>query len=197
MDAHQRTRRRHVLASLACGCAAMIGVASLSWTAAAATSDAQVTVSGGSLSLSTSAFQARSATLAGATQTLSTTPATPWNAIDARGNGAAWSVVASATDLVSTGVPDRTIASSNLAMTTGTVTAGSGADSAAGMTSATGAPFTIATGAGQTNVAVLAAPGPQRGSYTFTPQLDITIPASALASYGGSPYTTTLTVTIS
>lgn len=193
----QPTSRRRVVASLVCGCATLAGMASLAGGAAAVTSDAQVTVSAGSLSLSTPNFQAQGATLTGATQTLSTTPATPWSAIDARGTGAAWSVVASATDLVSTGVPDRTIASGNLALTTGTVTAGTGADATAGMTTASAAAFSAPTGPGQTNVSVLAAPGPQRGSYTFTPQLGITIPATALASYGGSPYTTTLTVTIS
>lgn len=193
----ETTSRRRVVASLVCGCATLAGMASLAGGAAAVTSDAQVTVSAGSLSLSTPNFQAQGATLTGATQTLSTTPATPWNAIDARGTGATWSVVASATDLVSTGVPDRTIASSNLALTTGTVTAGTGADATAGMTTASAVAFATPTGPGQTNVSVLAAPGPQRGSYTFTPQLGITIPATALASYGGSPYTTTLTVTIS
>jgi hypothetical protein len=172
-------------------------MASLAGVAGAAVSDAQITVSAGSLSLSTPNFQAQSATLTGAAQTLSTMPPTPWNAIDARGTGATWSMVASATDLVSTGAPNRTIASSNLALTTGTATAGSGADATTGMTTASAAAFTAPTGPGQTNVTVLAAPGPQRGSYTFTPQLGITIPATALASYGGSPYTTTLTVTIS
>jgi hypothetical protein len=193
----QPTSRRRVVASLVLGYATLAGMASLAGGAAAATSDAQITVSAGLLSLSTPNFQAQGATLTGATQTLSTTPATPWNAIDARGTGAAWSMVASATDLVSTGTPNRTIASSNLALTTGAVTAGTGADATTGMTTASAAAFTVPTGAGQTNVAVLAAPGPQRGSYTFTPQLGITIPATALASYGGSPYTTTLTVTIS
>lgn len=197
MDVRPRTRARRLAVTLACGWGVVAAVAGLPGAATAATSDAQVTVSAGSLSLSTPNFQARSATLTGTTQTLSTTPATPWGAADARGTGAAWSVVASATDLVSTGAPNRTIASSNLELTTGTVTAAAGADAAIGVTTAAAAAFATPTGPGQTNVSVLAAPGPQRGSYTFTPQLDITIPASALASYGGSPYTSTLTVTIS
>ncbi len=189
--------RRRAVTSFACWCAAIAALGAAAGAAAAATSDAQVTISAGSLSLATPDFQGESATLNGAAQSLATTPASPWNAVDARGTGAAWSVVASATDLVSTGTPDRTIASANLALTTGTVTAGTGADATTGMTTATAAPFTTPTGAGQTNVSVLAAPGPHRGSYTFTPQLGITIPADALASYVGVPYTTTLTVTIS
>lgn len=191
-----RTRRRAVT-SIACGCAVIAVAAGLAGAAGAATSDAQVTISAGSLSLSTPSFQGQSATLTGAAQTIGATPPSPWNAVDARGTGGAWSVVASATDLVSTGTPNRTIAAANLAFTTGAVTAGTGADATSGMTTATAAPFTTPSGPGQTNVSVLAAPGPHRGSYTFTPQLGITIPADALASYVGQPYTTTLTVTIS
>jgi hypothetical protein len=190
-------RTRRAVAPLAAAAAALALAGGLVGQATAATSDAEVTISAGSLSLSTPNFQAQSATLTGAAQAVAATPASPWNAVDARGTGAAWSVVASATDLVSTGAPDRTIASANLAITTGTVTAGAGADAVSGMATATAAPFTAPTGAGQTNVSVLAAAGPHRGSYTFTPQLGITIPADALASYVGSPYTTTLTVTIS
>lgn len=193
-DAQSRTRRRAVIAGcVATGAMALTGAGP----ALGATSGAQVTVTAGSLSLSAGDFQPQSAALTGAQQTLSTTPATAWSAVDARGTGAAWSVVASAGDLVSAGTPNRVIPSSALAITTGTVTAGTGADAATGMTGATSAPFTVPSGPGQTNVAVLSAPGPHRGAYTFTPTLDITIPASALASYVGSPYTTTLTVTIS
>lgn len=165
--------------------------------AAAVTSTADVTVSGGSLSLTTPAFQALSATLTGSDQALTTTPATPWGAVDARGTGAAWSAVASSTDLVSTGTPNRVIPSARIAFTTGAVTAGSGADPTAGMTGSTSAAFTVPTGGGQTNVTVVNAPGPHRGSYTFTPTLGITIPASAQPSYGGSPYQATVTITIS
>lgn len=190
-------RMRRTVMSLACGCAAIAALGGLAGAARAATSDAQVTISAGSLSLSTPSFQGQSATLNGAAQSIAATPASPWSAVDARGTGGAWSVVASATDLVSTGTPDRTIAAANLALTTGAVTAGAGADAITGMTTATAAPFTTPTGPGQTNVSVLAAPGPHRGSYTFTPQLGITIPVDALASYVGQPYTTTLTVTIS
>jgi hypothetical protein len=165
--------------------------------AQAATSGAQVTVSAGALSQTTADFQAIAATLTGVVQTLATTPATPWSAVDARGTGADWSVVASASDLVSAGAPNRTIASANLALTTGTVTAGPGADAVAGIAGVTAAPFTVPTGPGQTNVAVLSATGPHRGSYTYTPRLDVTIPANAQASYAGQPYAATLTVTIS
>lgn len=182
--------------------AAALGVAALAaavapGAATAATSGAQVTVTGGSLSLSAGDFQGQSASLTGADQVLQTTPAAPWSAVDARGTGASWSVVASATDLVSVGTPNRVIPSSALALTTGAISAGTGADAVTGMTGATGSPFTVPSGPGQTNVGVLSAPGPHRGAYTFTPRLDITIPATALASYVGNPYTTTLTVTIS
>ena len=178
-------------------CLALCSTATIAGAAAAATSDAEITVSAGSLSVTTPDFQPVGATLDGTAQLLSTTPATAWSAIDARGTGAAWSVVASATDLVSTGAPNRIIGSANLAITTGSITAAAGADPAAGITGGTAAPFTVPTGAGQTNVTLLGAPSGHRGGYTFTPSLAITIPAAAQPSYGGSPYAATLTVTIS
>lgn len=174
-----------------------VAVAMSCGVAQAATAGAQVTVSAGSLGLTTTNFQGQSAALTGAAQTIISGASGPWTAVDARGTGSAWSVVATATDLVSAGTPNRVIPSSALELTTGLVTAGTGADAITGMTSATDSAFTAPTGPGQTDVTVLSAPGPHRGSYTFTPRLDITIPASALASYVGAPYTTTLTVTIS
>lgn len=163
----------------------------------AAVSGAQVTVTAGALSQTTPDFQAIAATLTGVAQTIATTPATAWSAVDARGTGADWSVVASASDLVSAGAPDRVIPSSDLAISTGTITAGTGADPVAGIVGATAAPFTVPTGAGQTNVPLLSATGPHRGSYAYTPRLDVTVPANAQASYPGVPYAATLTVTIS
>lgn len=165
--------------------------------ASAATSDAQITVSAGSLSVTTPDFQPAGVTLDGTAQSVATTPATPWGAVDARGTGAAWTVTASATDLVSTGTPNRVIPSANLALTTGTVTASAGADPVGGITGATAGAFTVPTGPGQTNVALLSAPAGHRGAYTFTPTLGITIPANAQASYAGTPYAAVLTITIS
>lgn len=171
--------------------------ATLAPVAVAGTSDAQITIGAGALSVTTPDFQGVGATLSGSDLTLSTTPATPWQAIDARGTGAPWTVVASASDLVSAGTPDRVVPSSALALTTGAVAAGAGADPATGMTGAAGAVFTTPTGPGQTNVTILSAPGSRRGAYTFVPTLDITVPATAQPSYSGSPYMATLTVTIS
>lgn len=193
-----RPRRRARAIGVSAGlCVALCGVTSLVGAAAASTSDAQVTITAGTLDVTTPSFQAVSATLSGAVQTLTTTPATPWTATDARGTGAAWTVVTSAGDLVSVGSPNRTIPSSALAITTGTITADTGADAATGMTGSTSAAFTTATGPGQTNVTLVDAPGNHRGRYALTPSLDITIPANAQVSYPGVPYTSTLTVTIS
>ena len=180
-----------VLSAALCTPFALVGPAS------AATSDAEITVSAGSLSVTTPDFQGTSATLDGTAQILSTTPATPWGAVDARGTGAAWSVVASATDLVSPGAPNRVIGSDNLAITTGALSAAAGADPATGMTGSTSAAFTTPTGPGQTNVTLVAAGSGHRGAYTFTPTLGITVPANAPPSYGGSPYAAVLTITIS
>jgi hypothetical protein len=175
--------------------AATLGV--LPGAAGAATSDAEITVSAGALSVTTPDFQPAGVTLDGTAQSVATTPAVAWSAVDARGTGAAWTVTASATDLVSTGAPNRVIPSANLALTTGTVTASAGADAATGITGATAGVFTAPTGAGQTNVALLSAPAGPRGAYTFTPTLGITIPATAQASYAGTPYAAVLTITIS
>ena len=177
--------------------AALAAVAALPAAGSAATSDAQITVSAGSHSVTTPDFQPAGVTLDGTAQAVATTPAAPWTAVDARGTGAAWTVTASATDLVSTGTPNRVIPSANLALTTGAVTAAAGADPATGITGATAGAFTVPTGPGQTNVALLAAPVGHRGAYTFTPSLGITIPANAQASYAGTPYAAVLTITIS
>lgn len=187
---------------IACGAALAALMTMGAASAAAVPSTAEITVSGGALSVVAADFQAVAATLNGADQTVTTTPATPWEAVDARGTGAAWTVTASATNLVSTlaGNPDRVIPSGRLALSTGTVTAGTGADAATGITGSTAAAFTTPTGAGQTDVTVLNALGPHRGLYRFTPTLGITIPASAQASYtgaGSTPYRATVTVTIS
>ena len=68
---------------------------------------------------------------------------------------------------------------------------------ATGITGVTDGAFTVPTGPGQTNVALLAAPDGHRGAYSFTPSLGITIPAAAQASYAGNPYAAVLTITIS
>jgi hypothetical protein len=190
--------RRTAIAALAGSMLICAGAGS----ALAVPSTAEITVSGGSLSVTAANFQSVGATLTGSDQTITTTPATPWVAVDPRGTGAAWTVTASATNLVSTlsGNPDRIIPSSRLTLTTGTVTAGAGSDAATGITGSTAAAFTNPTGGGQTDVTVLSAPGPHKGSFSITPTLGITIPAAAEASYTGSgstPYRATVTVTIS
>lgn len=192
-----RTARTRRLACAAAIVAATVAAGLPAGLAAGATSGASVTVSGGSLGLAAADFTPLGATLTGADQTLTTTTSSPWTAVDARGTGAPWTVVASAADLVSAGTPNRVIPSGNIAITTGVVTAGAGADAVAGIAGASAAAFTVPTGPGQTNVALLTASGPHRGGYAFAPRLDITLPATALPSYPGVPYASTLTVTIS
>jgi hypothetical protein len=187
-------RSGRVLRATAAGLVALLATGGA---AAAATSEATVTVTSGPLALTSADFQGVSAALTGDAQVVSATPASPWTAIDARGTGAPWSIVASASDLVSAGAPARVIPSARLAITAGPLTPGAGADPAAGISGAAGSAFTVPTGAGQTNVSLLSAAGPHRGSYDFTPRLDITIPAAAQPSYPGVPYAATLTLTIS
>jgi hypothetical protein len=180
--------------------AAPVAVAlALGWAgaAAAAPSVIQVQVTGSGLTLSTTDFSSLSFTLTGADQTLSSAATGAWSAVDARGTGGAWSVVATSTDLVSAGTPNRVIPAANIRITTGTVTAGIGADPAAGLGTATAAPFTVPTGPGATQVSLLSSPGNHKGAYSFTPGLDVTVPANAEPSYAGVPYQATVTVTIS
>ncbi len=189
------TRHRRAAAS---GAALLVAAALGSSPAALpATSDVEVEVLAGGLTIATTDFTPLSVSLTGADQVLPTSATGAWQAVDARGTGGAWSVVATSTNLVSTGAPNRTIASANIAITTGTVTAGAGADPAAGFTTATAAPFTVPTGPGATQVTLLSTTGPHRGAYTFTPGLDITVPGNAQPSWAGQPYLATLTVTIS
>jgi hypothetical protein len=168
-----------------------VGALAVSSVALGATSTVNVTVNAGTLQQATGPFQALTATLGGGDQTLTTTPAAPWTATDGRGTGAPWGITASATDLAAAG--GATIPSAKLAITTGAVAAQAGSDPATGIVGVVGAPFTVPTGAGQTNVALLAAPGPQKGTYQFTPTLAVTVPGNAQAA----AYTATLTLTIS
>lgn len=160
------------------------------------------TLSGGSLTTTTSAPTLSAVTLNGTnTQTSTGVAPSAWSVTDARGTGAAWTLSVSATDLTSAaGTVDtkaRTIPVSALSITPGTITAGSGADSAANITAST---LALST----TSQALVSAAGPDKGTYSLTPNFSLAIPANAYRSnYSGvvntstvNPYTSTLTYTI-
>jgi hypothetical protein len=168
----------------------------------AATTTADVTLTGGSLAIAPAAFAFGSSALTGSANTLTATAAN-WTVTDARGTGAAWTATISSTALTSAaGSVDtvaRTIAVGQMSMVNNAVTAGSGSDPTTNITST---PVPTLTGAGQT---FIASSGTNKGSYTFAPTLSLVVPANAYRSnysgvVGGSAlnaYTATLTLTIS
>ena len=160
------------------------------------------TISGGALTSSTSAATLSAVTLDGTnTQTSTGVAPSAWSVTDARGTGSAWTLSASATDLISAAgtveATARTIPATALTVTPGAVTAGSGSDSVANIT----APALTLSNSSQ---ALLAAVGPDKGTYSFTPSFSLAVPANAYRSnYSGAvgssplnPYTSTLTYTI-
>lgn len=158
------------------------------------------TVSGGALTVTSAAPTMSGVTLDGKTTQTSTGTSAAWSITDARGTGAAWAVSASATDFTSAiGSADlvvRTIAVAGLTITPGTITAGTGADSA---TSITGSTLTMST----TDQALISATGPNKGTYSVAPSFSLDIPANAYRSnyITGStgamnPYTSTITYTM-
>lgn len=160
------------------------------------------TVSAGTLTETTSGATLSGVTLNGSsTQTATGTASSQWSITDARGTGAAWTLSVAATDFSSAaGTVDttaRTLPAADLTITPGTVTAGTGADPA---TNITASPLTASTSA----QALVAAAGPDKGTYTLTPSFSLAIPANAYRSnYAGTvgssavnPYTSTLTYTI-
>lgn len=170
--------------------------------AAAHAQVASISISGGSLSIATANFSFSAATLTGANQTASTNAASAWSAIDPRGTGASWTVSITGANLTSAAgsveTTARTIAAANLAVNTGSFTAGTGSDAASGITGSTSLALSTSP---QTLVSATA---DHKGTYTYTPSLDLTIPANAYRSnYSGTvgssalnAYQATLTVTV-
>jgi hypothetical protein len=162
--------------------------------------DVSGTVAGGNLTLATSAAALSSVTLDGLEVKHATGDAdSAWTITDARGTGAAWALQASATDFTSAaGTVDeteRTIAIENLLITPGEIVAGTGSD-----------PATTASALTMSNVeqTLVAATDTGKGSYTFTPGFDLSIPVNAFRSNftdaldgDANPYVSTVTYTLS
>lgn len=158
------------------------------------------TVAGGTLTATTAGATLAGVTLDGSNQSV-TGNSTQWTITDARGTGAAWTLSASATTPTSAGggieTTPRTISVENLAITPGTVTAGTGSDAATNID----APLLPLSTSAQ---ALLSATSPSKGSYTLTPTFSLAIPANAYRSnyYGAvgstalNPYISTITFTI-
>lgn len=162
----------------------------------------QSTVSGGSLTVTTSGVVLAGITLDGSTQTTPEAAAgSAWTITDARGTGQAWAVSVTATTPTSAAgssetVP-RTIAVTNLQTTTGTVAAGVDSDPITNLTGSTALPLT------NSSQTLISSSGTNKGTYTLTPTFTLTVPANAYRSNyatGSSgalnPYVSTLTYTI-
>jgi hypothetical protein len=135
-------------------------------------------VSGGTLTATTSDITLSDVILEGQTvQHATGSPETPWTITDARGSSAAWSLTVEATDFTSAAglvdVTARTIPIVNLTITPGTITAGTGSDSATSSTAIT------LSDTPQAMIAVLSA---GKGSYSFTPNFDLAVPANTFRS---------------
>jgi hypothetical protein len=169
----------------------------------AATADTvDSTISGGSLTSTTSGANLSGVTLDGTDKAATGTSSSPWSISDSRGTGQAWTLSVTATVPTSAAgtveTTARTIPVSNLTITPGTLTAGSGADPVAGIS----APALAMSGSAQ---ALVASAGANRGTYALTPTYSLAVPANTYRSnYFGAvgstallPYVSTLTYTIS
>lgn len=163
----------------------------------------QSTVSGGSLTATTSGATLAGVTLNGTTQTTAAAASTTaWEIKDARGTGAAWALSVTATTPTSAAgtveLTARTIAVGNLKTTTGTVTPGTGSDPITNITGSTD--LAMAT----TAQTLISSSGTNKGTYALTPTYTFTVPANAFRSnYSGAvgstalnPYISTVTYTI-
>ena len=125
-----------------------------------------MTLTGGSLTISTQPFAFANTAVTGAAQSINASPGSAWSVTDGRGTGAAWTATISSTALVSAAgsveTNAQTIAVGQMSTVDGAVTAGSGADATTNITTS----GVTLTGSAQTFIASL---GTNRGSYTFTP----------------------------
>lgn len=183
--------------------AALVSVLTLGVTTASNAETVTAGILGGALTLTSSPVVFANTALDGTNQTVTAQPLVPWNVVDARGTGAAWTATVSATDFISAAgsveTTQRTIPASNLKVSVGTPTAGLGSD-----------PITNITGASNLTLSnnaktLISSTGTSKGLYTFTPTFSLTIPANSFRpNYAGSiatssvnAYVSTLTLTIS
>ncbi|MDH6237636.1 ice-binding family protein [Cryobacterium sp. CG_9.6] len=191
-------------AAISIGAGAVLTGAALTAGGAIALNGTEATVPpplSGSLSAVTSGFALSDIALTGVNTQFVSATATPWVVADARGTGAEWGMTVSASSPISAPGTVETVArmlpSGSLVLAPGGITAKSGADPALGIITTTLA----LTSVGQT---LIAAPGPHRGTYSFTPSFSVTIPANAYRSnFSGevdnsplNPYVSILTITI-
>lgn len=169
--------------------------------AMANTNNVSDVITAGNLSATTSDVTLSAITLDGATlQHATGAPAEAWTITDARGSGEAWSLSVSGSNFTSAaGTVDttpRTILIDQLTIDPGTITAGTGSDAAT-----TASPLTLS----ETPQMLIATTGSGKGTYSFTPGFDLSIPAGTFRSnFAGAavdltvnPYIAVITYTVS
>lgn len=169
--------------------------------AMADTNNVSDTITAGNLTATTSDVTLSAITLDGGVslQRASGTPAEAFTITDARGSGEAWALSISGSNFTSAaGTVDttpRTILISNLTITPGTITAATGSDAAT-----TASPLTLSG----TPQMLIATTGSGKGTYSFTPGFDLSIPAGTFRSnFAGAavdltlnPYVAVITYTV-
>jgi len=179
----------------------LLGVAVSPANAVPNTDDISSTVSGGTLTaFATAPDSMTGVTLDGSSTLNSTGTATGWTITNARGDDAAWTLSASATDFTSAaGTVDttaRTLDVGNLVITPGTVVAGTGSDAA---------PSTSAVTMSTSSQALVTSSTNGRGTYTLSAVgYNLNVPADTYRSnFPGAfgvgvlnPYVSTITFTI-
>jgi hypothetical protein len=170
-------------------------VAALAWaTAAGAATTANPTVTGtvtgGALSVATSAAPTFSANLASGDSTPTYT--LPLTAVDTTGSGAGWNLTITSTQFTTGGATPHTLAT-NASTITG-VTSACASGTCTNPTNAITYPVSVPAGASAPTAVKLfdAAASTGLGSFTVTPTVGVFVPA---ASFAGS-YSSTLTVSI-
>ncbi len=173
---------------LATGMATMAAIVALPAAAFGATATTTGNVAAGSLSLTTSAAPAFSATLNGSDQTASYT--VPTVATDSRGSGAGWNLTITSTQFTTGGATPSTLATNASSITgvTNTCAGGSCTNPTNSVTYPVGVPAgaTAPTAVKYFN----AATSTGKGKFNNTPGVDVFLPADANAG----TYSSTLTL---
>jgi hypothetical protein len=159
--------------------------------AIADTANVTATITGGSLSESTSATPSFAVTLDGTDKTPSYT--LPLTAIDARGTGAGWNLTITSTQFTTGGATPNTLAT-NASSVTGVTSACVGGSTCTNPTNSVTYPLNVpAAPVAPTAVKLFnAAANTGMGKFTVTPTVQVAVPAN---TYAGT-YTSTVTLAV-
>ena len=178
----------------------LFGVALSPAQAVDGTDTLNATITGGNLTADPTAPDAMTAVVLDGLNAQSSTGTAPiWTITNARGTNTAWSLSASATDFVSAAgtvdTTERTLPASNLVITPGAITAGTGSDAA---------PTAEAVTMSNVAQSLVYTATLGKGTFTLAPIFDLSVPANtyrsnyaaAIGSGTVNPYVSTITFTI-